>query len=67
MNPGSTVGVWQLKNPLNTRTLEGDKQQDRVNQDNGVWMSRYRLFLLNDKSGFPRKAAMNLKMPPQFN
>ncbi|MGR5400461.1 hypothetical protein ACPV48_17655, partial [Vibrio harveyi] len=26
----------------------------------GVWLSRYRLFLLKDKSGFPRKAAMNL-------
>ncbi|MEZ9135938.1 hypothetical protein AB4559_00455, partial [Vibrio sp. 10N.222.51.C8] len=28
------------------------------NQANGV--SRYRLLLLEDKSGFPRKAAMNL-------
>ncbi|OEE98996.1 hypothetical protein A136_20130 [Vibrio crassostreae 9ZC13] len=37
-----------------------DKQQDKANQANGVWVSRYRLLLLEDKSGFPRKAAMNL-------
>ncbi|MDH6007063.1 hypothetical protein L8R90_18780, partial [Vibrio splendidus] len=37
-----------------------DKQQDKANQTNGVWVSRYRLLLLEDKSGFPRKAAMNL-------
>uniref|UniRef100_UPI001EE317EB tellurite resistance TerB family protein n=1 Tax=Vibrio sp. S12_S33 TaxID=2720223 RepID=UPI001EE317EB len=37
-----------------------DEQQDKANQANGLWVSRYRLLLLEDKSGFPRKAAMNL-------
>ncbi|WP_446592432.1 hypothetical protein, partial [Vibrio chagasii] len=30
------------------------------------WVSRYRLLLLEDKSGFPRKAAMNLFLCPAF-
>ncbi|MEK2199995.1 hypothetical protein WOB85_22495, partial [Vibrio parahaemolyticus] len=36
-----------------------DKQQDKVNQTNGLRLQRYRLLLFKDKSGFPRKAAMN--------
>ena len=32
----------------------------QANSDSG-WVSRYRLLLLEDKSGFPRKAAMNQK------
>ncbi|MBY8040065.1 hypothetical protein KW477_19025, partial [Vibrio fluvialis] len=35
-------------------------QQNKVNQTDGIWLSRHRLLLLKDKSGFPRKAAMNL-------
>ncbi|MBY8109549.1 hypothetical protein KW456_20790, partial [Vibrio fluvialis] len=34
--------------------------QNKVNQTDGIWLSRHRLLLLKDKSGFPRKAAMNL-------
>ncbi|MBY7897565.1 hypothetical protein KW478_13725, partial [Vibrio fluvialis] len=38
--------------------------QNKVNQTDGIWLSRHRLLLLKDKSGFPRKAAMNLKKAP---
>ncbi|MBY8151889.1 hypothetical protein KW504_20860, partial [Vibrio fluvialis] len=39
--------------------------QDKANQTDGLWLPRYRLLLFKDKSGFPRKAAMNLFLLPR--
>ena len=51
-----TVSSWHrcfCKLPTQYLYARRDKQQDKVNQTNGLRLPRYRLLFFKDKSGFP--------------